>query len=293
MREIAKQQPFRTVRNVYNFAEAERPDKERGPTMTVLAEPVEQEHGEQPRGLSAPADFDGISLVFPDGTHALDEVSCSIAAGEFVSIIGPSGCGKSTLLKLASGLLSPTGGRMRVVDRVGYVFQDATLMPWRKVRANVELPAEMAGVPKSVRRKTAQEAIDLVGLGGFEEHYPHKLSGGMRMRVSLARALMTDAPLFLFDEPFGALDEITRERLNGEVLDLFDVKRFAAMFVTHSVYEAAYLSDRVIIMSPRPGRIHAEITVPFPRPRSPEIRFDPSFAALAGEISAGLRSAEQ
>ena len=231
-------------------------------------------------------------MTFPDGTRAIDALDLSVAPGEFVSIVGPSGCGKSTLLRIASGLTRPSGGTVEVdTDHLGYVFQDATLLPWRTVLANVELPAELAKVPKEVRRENALKAIDLVGLSGFEEHHPIRLSGGMKMRVSLARSLTLDPTTFLFDEPFGALDEITRERLNDELLQLFVRRRFAALFVTHSVYEAAFLSTRVVVMSARPGRIIGEIEVPFPFPRSPELRFEAPFAELTGEISNLLRSA--
>lgn len=174
-------------------------------------------------------------------------------------------------------------------SQVGYVFQDATLLPWRTVRANVELPAELLKKPKPERRALAAQAIQLVGLSGFEQHHPRRLSGGMRMRVSLARALTLDPNVFLFDEPFGALDEITRERLNDELLQLFVRKQFAGLFVTHSVYEATFIASRVVVMSARPGRILGEVKVPFHYPRSPLVRFEPAFAEVTGEISSLLR----
>jgi NitT/TauT family transport system ATP-binding protein len=234
--------------------------------------------------------FEHVSKSFPDGTRALDDVSISIASGEMVSIVGPSGCGKSTLLRLASRLTAPSSGEIHVGDgNLGYVFQDATLLPWRTVQSNVELLAELAGVSREERAKLAAQAIVLTGLSGFERHRPRALSGGMRMRVSLARALTMRPRIFLFDEPFGALDEITRERLNGELLGLFERERFAGLFVTHSVSEAAFLASRVLVMSPRPGRILAEIEVPFAYPRPAELRFEPEFARIAGEISARLR----
>ncbi|MBV9582055.1 MAG: ABC transporter ATP-binding protein [Chloroflexi bacterium] len=235
--------------------------------------------------------FEHVEKVFPDGTQALDDVSLQVAAGEMVSIVGPSGCGKSTLLRLASSLTSPTAGEIRVAPgNLGYVFQDATLLPWRTVQKNVELLAELDGVPRDERARLAAEAIAVTGLSGFEQHRPRALSGGMRMRVSLARSLTMRPRIFLFDEPFGALDEITRERLNGELLGLFERERFAGLFVTHSVNEAAYLASRVVVMSPRPGRIVTEVEIPFGYPRSPELRFDPQFAAIAGQISARLRA---
>jgi NitT/TauT family transport system ATP-binding protein len=234
-----------------------------------------------------------VSKVFPDGTRALDSVSLHVAAAEMVAIVGPSGCGKSTLLRLASRLTQPTSGEIRLgPGNLGYVFQDPTLLPWRSVQRNVELLAELAGIAKPERERLAGEAIDLTGLRGFERHKPRALSGGMRMRVSLARALTMRPRIFLFDEPFGALDEITRERLNGELLGLFERERFAGLFVTHSVSEAAFLAARVLVMSPRPGRILAEVAVPFGYPRPPELRFDPEFARTAGRISAQLRRTE-
>ena len=234
--------------------------------------------------------FDHVSKTFPDGTRALEDISLQISPGEMVAIVGPSGCGKSTMLRLASRLTPPSAGEIRVGEgNLGYVFQDATLLPWRTVQSNVELLAELAGVGKRERANLAAQAILLIGLSGFEKHRPRALSGGMRMRVSLARALTMRPRIFLFDEPFGALDEITRERLNGELLGLFERERFAGLFVTHSVTEAAFMASRVLVMSPRPGCILAEIEVPFGYPRPPELRFDAEFASIAGRISARLR----
>jgi NitT/TauT family transport system ATP-binding protein len=234
--------------------------------------------------------FDGIGMTFPDGTRAIAEVSFSLAPREFVTIVGPSGCGKSTLLRIAAGLLEPTVGRVQIDrDHLGYVFQDPTLLPWRTVRQNVELLAELRGRGRQERARLAQEAIDLVGLTGFEGHYPKSLSGGMRMRCSLARSLTLRPPVFLFDEPFGAVDEITREHLNDQTQELFRAERFAALFITHSISEAVYMSTRVLVMSPRPGRIVAEFDVPFGHPRPPELRFEPAFAVLCGDISKVLR----
>jgi NitT/TauT family transport system ATP-binding protein len=238
--------------------------------------------------------FEDVSMTFPDGTKALEDVSFEVRRGEFVTIVGPSGCGKSTVLRIASGLISGATGTIHLPDtNLGYVFQDATLLPWRTVQKNVELFCELHDVPKAERATRAKSAIDLVGLTGFEGSYPRRLSGGMRMRASLARSLTLDPKLFFFDEPFGALDEITRERLNEELLRLFLHERFAALFITHSIYEAVYLSTRVLVMSSRPGRIVAEYDIPFPYPRTEDLRFDPAFATLSGEVSRALRGAHR
>ena len=239
--------------------------------------------------------FDGVSLVFPDGTHALDDVSFEVRRGEFVAIVGPSGCGKSTCLRLASGLLSGHSGRVELADpgNIGYVFQDATLLPWRSVQKNIELFGELHGLDAATRKQRAAQAIALVGLSGFERSYPKRLSGGMKMRVSLARSLLLKPRLFLFDEPFGSLDEISRERLNAELLSLFLQEHFAGLFITHSIAEAVYLSTRVLVMSARPGRIVASFDVPFAYPRDEELRFDPRFAALSGVISRSLKGAHE
>lgn len=245
-----------------------------------------------PNGRGATIMFEHVSKVFPDGTQALTDVSFSVQAGEFVSVVGPSGCGKSTLLRIASGLTDATAGRFSVgPGNVGYVFQDATLLPWRTVQRNVELFCELQGVPKAERRRAATEAIELVGLTGFERHYPLSLSGGMKMRASLARSLTLNPSVFLFDEPFGAIDEITRDRLNSELMRLFELERFAGLFITHSISEAVYLSSRVVVMSPRPGRVIGSFDVPFGYPRQQELRYEPGFAELTGAINHTLREA--
>ena len=250
--------------------------------MTITTEP--------PPATTAALRFAGVSKRFKDGTVALADADLTVAPGEFVSVVGPSGCGKSTLLRLASGLDAVTDGEVDVHSKsVGYVFQDATLLPWRSVRDNVRLLAELEGLPRRERDQRVAAAIELVGLAGFEKHLPHELSGGMRMRTSLARSMVLAPDVFLFDEPFGALDEITRERLNDELLRMFAQQRFAALFITHSVAEAVFMSSRVLVMSPRPGRIKAEVSVPFPYPRVPEIRYSAEFAALCGEVSRHLR----
>jgi NitT/TauT family transport system ATP-binding protein len=269
---LAGEDPAGLARPVRNAVESQQP-----PAPVAVAE--------------APAvAFTDVSMRFPDGTQALEGVSLRARVGEFVALVGPSGCGKSTLLRLVAGFETPSRGAVTTSgEAVGYVFQDATLLPWRSVRHNVELPAQLRGVAPEERRRRADEAIRRVGLSGFEEHRPAQLSGGMRMRASIARALTLKPKLFLFDEPFGALDEITREHLHDELGALFVAEPFAALFVTHSVPEAVFLSSRVIVMSSRPGRIVADIAVPFAYPRPPELRYRPEFAALAGRVSATLR----
>jgi NitT/TauT family transport system ATP-binding protein len=234
--------------------------------------------------------FDNVGMTFPDGTQALENVSLSVTPGEFVTVVGPSGCGKSTLLRIASGLETQTQGSCAVDrDSIGYVFQDATLLPWRSVQRNIELLAELHGEAKAECQRRAQEAISLVGLDGFADKYPRQLSGGMRMRASLARSLVMKPRVFLFDEPFGALDEITRERLNDELLGLFQREGFAGLFITHSIAEAVYMSTRVLVMSPRPGRITASFDIPFAYPRDHDLRYSPEFAELCGQVSHALR----
>ena len=233
-----------------------------------------------------------ISMTFPDGTQAIDDVDLTIERGEFVTIVGPSGCGKSTLLRIVSGLEAQTSGTCEV-DRtsLGYVFQDSVLLPWRNVQRNVELNAELQGIGKEQRRDLAQQAINLVNLDNHKSKYPHQLSGGMKMRCSLARSLVSKPQVFLFDEPFGALDEMTREHLNDELLSIFQLEKFAGLFITHSIQEAVFLSTRVLVMSAQPGRIVAEYHIQFPFPRLPEIRYSPEFAEICGRISNDLKTA--
>ena len=233
-----------------------------------------------------------ISMTFPDGTQAIDDVDLTIDRGEFVTIVGPSGCGKSTLLRIISGLQQPTSGNC-IVDRksLGYVFQDSVLLPWRNVQKNVELNAELQGVPKELRKESAQKAINLVNLNDHVKKFPHQLSGGMKMRCSLARSLVSQPQVFLFDEPFGALDEMTREHLNDELLSIFLQEKFAGLFITHSIQEAVFLSTRVVVMSSQPGRFISEHTIDFSVPRVPEIRYSAEFAELCGRISHDLKLA--
>lgn len=222
--------------------------------------------------------------------EALSPCDLSVSRGEFVSLIGPSGCGKSTLLRLASKLDKPSTGSVEfATDSVGYVFQEATLMPWRTVRRNVGLLAELGRLGLSTADIDA--ALATVGLTDFADHLPHQLSGGMKMRASLARSLVLNPEVFLFDEPFGALDEITRGRLNLVLQKLFMTHRFAGLFVTHSVEEAVFLSTRVVVMSARPGRIVDEFEVPFDFPRTLDLRYEPDFADFAGKIARSLEAA--
>ena len=239
---------------------------------------------------SSSLSFDDIGMIFPDGTEALRNISFELSKGEFITIVGPSGCGKSTLLKIASGLLEPTNGSVEVDrERLGYVFQDATLLPWRTVSKNVELLTELHGIDSQERKQLVEESIELVNLEGFENHYPKSLSGGMKMRCSLARSLTLKPPLFLFDEPFGAVDEITREKLNEDTQQLFKQEGFAGLFITHSISEAVFMSTKVLVMSARPGRLVDEFDIPFEYPRKPDLRFNADFAELCGKVSVALR----
>ena len=256
--------------------------------MTTMTQPSSAEMS----GTTELLRFSDTEMTFPNGTVALRNVDLTVSRGEFVSVVGPSGCGKSTLLRIASGLERASSGSAVVrTEQVGYVFQDATLLPWRNVAQNVELLAELKGMGKAQRAEKVAKVIDLVGLAGFEDNLPKQLSGGMKMRTSVARSLTLDPELFLFDEPFGALDEITRERLNDELLRLFVEQRFAGLFITHSVSEAVYLSTKVVVMSGRPGTVVARFAVPFPMPRDPDVRFTPEFAELVGKVSHALREA--
>ncbi|GAA1705574.1 ABC transporter ATP-binding protein [Microbacterium sediminicola] len=243
---------------------------------------------EAPATATAALDFEHIGLTYQGGVEAVRDVTLAIEPGEFVSVVGPSGCGKSSLLSIAAGLQKPTVGTYERVSQPQFVFQEAALMPWRSVLQNVELMLELKGEARAVRREKAAAAIALVGLSGFESALPRQLSGGMKMRVSLARSLVCEPDVFLFDEPFGALDEITRERLQGELLRIRERSPFAGMFVTHSIAEACFLSDRVIVMTGRPGQIAAEFRVELDAPRDSELRFDEQFVELCHSVTRAM-----
>jgi NitT/TauT family transport system ATP-binding protein len=233
--------------------------------------------------------FQSVGKSFASGVDALSGVSFGLARGEFLSLVGPSGCGKSTALRLIAGLTKPSSGTLAWAGerpRTGFVFQDAALMPWATVESNVRLPLELKGLPADADEKVAQ-ALALVGLSGFARAYPRALSGGMRMRVSIARALAADAELLLMDEPFAALDELTRERLNDELRALWASRGLTVVFVTHSIYESVYLSSRVVVMSARPGRVVADIAMPSPQDRTPEFRLSQDY----GERCRAVREA--
>ena len=239
---------------------------------------------------------------FATGVTALDGIDLDIHRGEFLSLLGPSGCGKSTLLRIIAGLSEPSSGVRRLslaidrtgkipAGRIGFVFQDPTLMPWCSVIDNVLLPFRLAGRIGPAERERADAEIQSVGLGGFERAYPRQLSGGMRMRVSIARALVTDPDLLLLDEPFAALDEITRMALNDDLMRLWENRRPTVVFVTHSVFESVYLSTRIAVMTPRPGHVVAELPVDLPQPRQRSLRTSPRYAALCATVSEQLAKA--
>jgi NitT/TauT family transport system ATP-binding protein len=237
--------------------------------------------------------------TYSNGTRALEPVDLKIQPGEFVTLLGPSGCGKSTLLKMIAGLLAPTDGRILIwnkpIDKVessghklAFVFQEATLMPWSRVRANVRLPLDLQGDAKDEAEKRVNYSLELVGLSKFADAYPRELSGGMQMRVSIARALVTQPDLLLMDEPFGALDEITRNKLDSDLLELWEKKKLTVVFVTHSIYEAVYLSTRVVVMAARPGRVVNQVNIDEPYPRGHDFRVSSQFAQYAKSLQDSL-----
>jgi NitT/TauT family transport system ATP-binding protein len=251
--------------------------------------------------------------TYPDGTRALQPVDLTIAEGEFVTLLGPSGCGKSTLLKMIAGLLEPSDGRLLLwrqpVSQLGqrasnvtgdaardtasdrklaFVFQSPTLMPWASVQSNVRLPLELAGTPRAEADGRVDDALKLVGLSKFAGALPRALSGGMQMRVSIARGLVTQPQLLLMDEPFGALDEITRHKLDADLLTLWAAKKLTVVFVTHSIHEAVFLSTRVVMMAARPGRIVEEVVIDEPYPRTPDFMVTPQFSRYARQLQDSL-----
>lgn len=242
-----------------------------------------------------------VEMSFGSGRVALTNVSVKIPSGQFVAILGPSGCGKSTFLRLVAGLMDSTSGTLTVAGqvpeqarrtncRVAFVFQEPNLLPWRTVTANIRLPLELQGVTKHDHRPRVEQALKLIGLTADDARKrPQNLSGGMRMRVSLARALVTQPDLLLLDEPFAALDDVLRQQLNEELVRIWMQYQWTGLFVTHNVAEAVFLSQRVLVMSRRPGTVVADVSIPFAYPRDPELRSDPEFARLCGDLSRRLR----
>jgi NitT/TauT family transport system ATP-binding protein len=241
----------------------------------------------------------GVTKVFPNGRArlvVLEEVSLSVRKGEFVGVVGPSGCGKTTLLRIFAGLIPPTEGEVifegeplvQPRRRIGFVFQQANLMPWRTALDNIRLPLELQELPSQEQTRRALEMVELVGLEGFERALPRDLSGGMAQRVALARALVHEPDLLLLDEPFGALDALTRERMAFELLRIWSAHPITVVLVTHSIPEAILLADRVIVLSPRPGSIRLDLEIPLPRPRALELTHTPAFGDLARQVRANL-----
>ena len=243
----------------------------------------------------------GVTKQYGNAHAVLESINLVVAKQEFISIIGPSGCGKSTILKLIAGLANPTSGTIRVDgmtplnarETISFVFQDATLLPWRTVKQNIGLGLELEHAPNARREKEIAALLDLVGLKNVAKAYPRELSGGMKMRVSIARALATNPQLMLLDEPFAALDEMSRDRLNEEILRLRAEQNWTAVFVTHSVSEAVFLSDRIVVLATNPGRIHAEFQVELPAPRTSAIRNSPQFDEIVARVSHTLRETLQ
>ena len=237
-----------------------------------------------------------LSAVFSEngngGLHALDTVTFSICPQEFICVLGPSGSGKTTLLRILAGLLPPTEGSVRfaggATPRIGFVFQQANLMPWRTVLQNILLPLEVEHLPAEAARAKAREMVELVGLQGFEESYPRDLSGGMAQRVALARALIHDPDILLLDEPFGSLDALTRERMWTELSRIWQLRQKTVIMVTHSIGESLFLADRVLVLTARPGRIKLDLKVDLPRPRQDDMRYTAHFGNLAKKLKASI-----
>lgn len=237
-----------------------------------------------------------VSKQYDNGTQALVAIDLKIFAHQFMSLVGASGCGKSTILRLISGLTAPSAGTLtwqnsQLKQQLAFVFQDAALMPWATVEENIQLPLKLAKNSLSDSQEKVNNAMKLVGLESFSKSYPRQLSGGMKMRVSLARALVTEPQILLLDEPFGALDEITRSKLNDDLLQLWQEKQWTVLFVTHNIYEAVYLSNRVLVMTPRPGKIIADIKIDAPYPRHQTFRTSPVYNQYCQEVSQVLESA--
>ena len=253
-------------------------------------------------GVQTPLFANQVEKTYANGTHALSRVKLAIQRGEFVSLLGPSGCGKSTLLKMFAGLEQPSAGHVRWWGKdspathtpgrsLAMVFQEATLMPWARVNENVRLPLDLAGVPKDQSQPKVDAALALVGLDGFSEVYPRELSGGMQMRASIARALATEPNLLLMDEPFGALDEFTRNKLDSDLRQLWAKRDLTVVFVTHSIFEAVYLSSRVVVMGARPGRVIADVQIDGPVDRDEAYRTSPAFIEQCAHLSRLLAQA--
>jgi NitT/TauT family transport system ATP-binding protein len=260
-----------------------------------MADPASSEMDIDVAGLAVR--LRAVTKVYDSGVAALGPLDLDVAKGEFISLLGPSGCGKSTALRLIAELTAPTTGTVEVSHRatkadgrhpIGFVFQEPTLMPWASVRENVRLPLKLAHVTADDAHRRIGEALAQVGLAEFTDAYPRELSGGMKMRVSLARALVTDPDILLLDEPFAALDEITRFRLNNDLLDLWRTLHKTIIFVTHSVFESVYLSQRVLVMTARPGRLAREFRIATSEPRAEEFRTSAEYAAHCREVSGAL-----
>ena len=242
-------------------------------------------------------DIRDVAKTYDSGTLALSGVNAQIEGGSFVSLLGPSGCGKSTLLRIIAGLITPTHGQIDWTGQaqqpgdIGFVFQDATLMPWARVLENVYLPLKLKGLSLADAKPRVLDALERVGLADFAQAFPRELSGGMRMRVSIARALVTEPPVLLMDEPFAALDEFTREKLDDDLLALWQDQKWTVIFVTHSVYESVYLSERILVMGARPGRILSDFTVDAPYPRGLAFRQSTDYLAQCAAVTASLRKA--
>jgi NitT/TauT family transport system ATP-binding protein len=244
--------------------------------------------------------LDGVGRIFANGVVALERLSLQVWPGEFVSLLGPSGCGKSTALRIIAGLSEPTSGKVEWPDadaanagaprRIGFVFQEPTLMPWATVAANVRLPLKLVGLGASAQARV-DAALARVGLSGFAQSYPRELSGGMKMRASIARALVTEPKLLLMDEPFAALDEITRFRLNNDLLELWQALGKTVVFVTHSVFESVYLSQRIVVMTRRPGRVFTELSIDASHPRDENFRTSADYAGYCRRVSEALACA--